>query len=134
MTTSVPLTPSNPECLKLGYWAVPSVFLNTRRLKKVSKECLETSKKVPRGFVISNSTGTVKKGHKNVKNLVLQNDLKNNLPYSKLCKNVPAIFLDGTNCQRTRKASKILQSLFEIMVLKRPKLNIEHLEGLKKNI
>ena len=41
-----------------------------------SKECLETSQKLPRGFIINNSTGNAKKGHKNVKDLVLENDSK----------------------------------------------------------
>ena len=52
-------------------------YLDTRWLKmQHSKECLETSQKLPRGFVINNSTGNAKKGHKNVKDLVLENDSK----------------------------------------------------------
>ena len=50
-----------------------------------SKECLKTSQKLPRGFVINNSTGKAKKGHKNVKDLVLENDSKES-PCSRLCK------------------------------------------------
>ena len=60
-----------------------------------SKECFETSKNVPKGFVIPNSTKKAKESHINVKDIVLQNNLKNNFTISMLCKkckNVPGIF------------------------------------------